>query len=108
MVAQVTGNVVATDIAVMNGAPAGQTINGTPGNDSLVGGAGNDTLNGFGGNDTLDGGAGADSMVGGPGDDLYYVDNPGDVIVEQNLEGFDEVRSTASSYTLAGWVNNLT
>jgi serralysin len=47
-------------------------------------------------------------MVGGPGDDLYFVDNPADIIVEQNLEGFDEVRSTASSYTLSDWINNLT
>ncbi|HZS69960.1 MAG TPA: hypothetical protein VFA72_22865, partial [Burkholderiales bacterium] len=107
IVAHVTGNVVATDIAVINGT-AGQTINGTSGNDSLVGGAGNDTINGLGGNDTIDGGTGADSMVGGPGDDLYFVDNPGDIIVEQNLEGFDEVRSTASSYTLSDWINNLT
>jgi serralysin len=47
-------------------------------------------------------------MVGGPGDDLYFVDNPSDVIVEQNLEGFDEVRSTAPSYALSDWINNLT
>ena len=98
----------ATDILVVDAAPTGQMLNGTAGNDSLVGGPGNDTINGLAGNDTIDGGPGADSMVGGPGDDLYFVDNPGDVIVEQNLEGFDEVRSTASSYTLPDWVNNLT
>src|SRR5207253_9925132 len=87
--------------------PSGQTINGTAGNDSLVGGTGNDTINGFDGNDTIDGGAGADSMVGGPGDDLYFVDNTGDIIVEQQNQGIDEVRATVS-YTLADFVNNLT
>src|SRR5258708_35037716 len=86
--------------------PAGTLINGTSGNDSLVGGAGNDTINGFDGNDTIDGGAGADSMVGGAGDDLYFVDNPGDVIVELQNGGIDEARSSLS-YTLPDWVNNL-
>jgi serralysin len=111
IVAEVTGNVVATDIVVDNGsapAPSGQTINGTAGNDSLVGGTGNDTINGLAGNDTIDGGAGADSMVGGAGDDLYFVDNAGDQVVELQNEGIDEVRSSLASYTLSDWVNNLT
>ena len=94
MVAHVTGNVVATDVAVINGSSGGSTINGTEGDDSLVGTAGNDTINGFGGNDTLDGLAGADSMVGGDGDDLYRVDNPGDVVVEQQNGGIDLVQSS--------------
>jgi Ca2+-binding RTX toxin-like protein len=56
LIAQVTGNVVATDITVINGtAGGGGTINGTPGNDSLTGTAGNDTINGNAGNDTLRG-----------------------------------------------------
>jgi len=96
----------ATDIQVVNGTP-GQTINGTAGNDSLVGGAGNDTISGFDGNDTIDGGAGADNMVGGTGDDLYFVDNPGDIIVEQQNEGIDEARASVD-YTLPAFVNNLT
>ncbi|SDF95797.1 DUF4347 domain-containing protein, partial [Desulfovibrio legallii] len=64
------------------------------GNDELSGGAGNDTLVGFSGNDTLDGGEGADSMVGGTGNDLYYVDNKGDKVVEKDGEGVDSI-STA-------------
>ena len=32
--------------------------------------------------DTLDGGAGADTMSGGNGNDTYYVDNVGDVVIE--------------------------
>jgi len=97
----------ATDIFVDNGTAAGSVINGTDGNDSLVGTTGNDTINGFAGNDTIDGGAGADSMVGGAGDDLYFVDNPGDVIVEQSTEGVDEVRASVD-FTLPAFVNNLT
>src|SRR5439155_27080577 len=93
-----------------------QIINGTAGNDSLVGGTGNDAINGFGGNDTLigldgndtlDGGAGADSMDGGPGDDVYFVDNTGDIVVEQQNGGIDEVRALISGYVLPAWVNNL-
>src|SRR4051795_6931601 len=97
----------ATDITVINGGASGSTINGTSGNDSLVGGPGNDAISGFGGNDTIDGGSGADSMAGGPGDDVYFVDNPSDVIVEQQNEGIDEVR-TAVGYFLPAFVNNLT
>ena len=97
----------ATDIQVVNGSAAGATINGTAGNDSLVGTAGNDTINGFGGNDTIDGRGGIDSMVGGTGDDLYFVDNANDIIVELENGGIDEVQAF-SAYTLPSWVNNLT
>jgi Ca2+-binding RTX toxin-like protein len=100
---------VDTDVVVEGGtAPGGaQTINGTSGNDSLVGGPGNDTINGFDGEDTIDGAAGADSMVGGAHADTYFVDNPGDVIVEFENGGFDTVHANVS-YTLAAWVNHLT
>src|SRR5258708_36463224 len=108
--AAITGgeiNVVGPASPMPTPTPTGETINGTSGNDSLVGGAGNDTINGFDGNDTIDGGPGADSMVGGAGDDLYFVDNPGDVIVELQNGGIDEARSSVS-YTLPDWGNNLT
>jgi len=64
----------------------------------LIGNAGNNTLNGF---------AGADTMTGKGGDDIYYVDNAGDVIVETGGAGRDSVRSTVS-YTLANFVENIT
>jgi serralysin len=51
----------------------------------------------------LDGGAGADLMAGGKGNDVYLVDNAGDVIEEADIRGpgsKDLVRSTVS-YTLA-------
>ena len=59
-----------------------------------------DTLFGTSGNDTLNGGIGVDSMSAGTGDDVYYVDNPGDVVIEQTNQGRDVIYATVS-YTLA-------
>ena len=55
-----------------------------------------DTILGGAGNDTLDGGLGADSMVGGLGNDIYFIDNPSDRIVERINEGIDAVLSSKS------------
>lgn len=57
-------------------------ITGGFGNDRIFGYGGNDELIGNEGNDWLDGGAGADRMVGGSGNDIYWVDNTGDTIIE--------------------------
>ncbi|MCC6469976.1 MAG: matrixin family metalloprotease, partial [Alphaproteobacteria bacterium] len=74
---------------------------------SLVQGtAGNDVLNGGLNNDAIDGLAGADTMTGLGGDDTYYVDNPGDLVVEQSGGGTDLVRSTVH-HGLAANVENL-
>ena len=68
---------------------------------------GNDTLDGGAGNDSLDGGLGTDTMTGGTGDDSYFVDDLGDVAVENAGEGTDTVFSSIS-YSLVGEVENLT
>ncbi|NEY91578.1 beta strand repeat-containing protein [Tabrizicola oligotrophica] len=90
-------------------------IEGGAGNDSLVsagtadeiyGYAGDDTLDGGSLNDTLDGGTGLDSMTGGSGDDLYYVDDAGDTVVEAADGGNDTVIASVA-HTLADNVEVL-
>ena len=91
--------------------------------DYLNGALGKDTLNGAGGDDTLDGGRGVDSMVGGAGNDLFYVDNLADVVVETAngqglgllgeggpLQGLTDTIVAAIDYSLASVANveNLT
>jgi len=65
-------------------------------------------LIGNSGDNTLDGWSGADTMRGGLGDDVYIVQNTGDVVVEAKGQGFDEVQSSVS-YALTGqYVEQLT
>ena len=63
----------------------------------LFGGAGNDTLNA---------GGGVDEMSGGVGDDVYYVDNSADVVIEAANAGNDRVYSGAD-FTLGDNVDRL-
>ena len=61
-------------------------------------GGGNSLSNviiGNSGNNLLDGDAGADGMLGGAGNDVYFVDNAGDAVIENASEGADAVFSTA-------------
>ncbi|MDQ1834352.1 putative Ig domain-containing protein [Massilia scottii] len=72
---------------------------GNAGDNVLTGNAAVNTLYGFAGNDTLDGAAGADKLFGGAGNDVYIVDNIGDVVTENAGEGMDLVQSLVA-YTL--------
>ena len=90
----------------LTGDGADNTISGMDGADQLRGGGGADTLYGGTGDDTLDGGAGVDRMEGGIGDDLYIVDNVGDVVIEMPGTGVDTVQTTVN-LTLAENVENL-
>lgn len=75
-------------------------IYGGTGNDFMRAGDGNDMMYGGDGNDVLDGGLGADRMDGGAGNDVFYIDNAGDVIVEAANAGYDKV-ITVFNHTLA-------
>ena len=66
------------------------------------------TLTGGVGNDTLNGGTGADKLNGGAGNDIYIVDNTGDVVTEAASAGTDTVKATLAAYTLGANVENLT
>ena len=82
------------------------TLNGGSGNDWLDGGAGDDILNGGAGYDGLEGGAGADTLSGGADDDVYYVDNSGDQVIELANEGSDWAETTIS-FSLPANVEHL-
>ncbi|WP_187371430.1 family 16 glycosylhydrolase [Methylobacterium oryzihabitans] len=68
----------------------------------------NDLVVGTPDNDALAGLSGADTMVGGLGDDTYYVDDPGDVVDEDENGGIDTVISYLPTTVLARNVENLT
>lgn len=91
----------------LTGNGAVNTLQGLEGDDTLLGKGGDDKLLGGDGQDWLDGGTGADSLRGGLGDDIYIVDNVGDVASEANGGGIDEVR-TSVSFTLGSGLENLT
>ena len=82
-------------------------LTGNNDGDALNGGSLNDTIVGGTGSDSIDGGAGADSMAGGAGDDLYFVDNLGDKVVENPSAGTDTVVANLNNYTLAANVEVL-
>ncbi len=63
-------------------------------------------LTGNSGNNILNGIQGADTMAGGLGNDTYYVENVGDVVIENANEGTDVVYS-AVTYTLPDNVETL-
>ena len=94
-------------MAVFTGTANNDALNGTTTNDTLNGLGGTDILNGNGGNDVLNGGTEADIMNGGQGNDIYDVENAGDTVNENALEGTDLVRATIS-YALTANVENLT
>lgn len=87
-----------------------ENATGGGGNDTIFGNSANNVLKGLNGNDILNGLGGADYMDGSGGNDTFYVDNPGDVVVDSvvpGLGGTDLVKSTVD-YTLPDNIENLT
>ena len=78
------------------------------GNEDLSGTGNNipNVVEGNSGNNLLTGGEGADTLLGGSGDDLYKIDNIGDVVVENADAGTDTVYASVS-YILGTNTENL-
>ena len=72
----------------------------------ITGNALSNVLTGGGGDDVLDGGTGADNLAGNAGNDLYMVDDAGDVVTELGGEGTDTVMASIT-YMLGDNVENL-
>jgi Ca2+-binding RTX toxin-like protein len=100
----VTGNALANP---MEGDGAANTLDGAAGDDILYGGAGADHLLGGAGDDLLNGGRGADVLEGGGDDDIYIVDDAGDVVLELAEGGNDRVVTTLTAYRLDGEIEQL-
>jgi Ca2+-binding RTX toxin-like protein len=98
------GNSLANGIAAGAG---NDSVYGMEGDDGLFGEAGNDYLNGGQGRDWLQGGSGIDTVEGGIGDDIYILEDFGDVVVEYANAGVDEVRTSYAMHSLAANVENL-
>ena len=111
-----------SDTVSYNYAKAGVTVNlslttaqdtGGSGRDTLIsieritGSLFDDVLIGTIGANVFNGQVGNDMMIGGAGSDSYYVQDGGDVVVEENVQGTDIVLSYLSDYTLGANVENL-
>lgn len=77
--------------------------------ENLLGSNYNDFLTGNSAANVLTGGGGADNMAGGTGNDIYYVDNPGDVTTETSslATEIDTVYSNISRTLYGGYVEKL-
>ncbi|PXW88383.1 hemolysin type calcium-binding protein [Nitrosomonas sp. Nm84] len=75
--------------------------------DTLTGNDKDNALFGGNGNDTIVGWSGADTMVGGSGNDIYFVENIDDEVIEKLNEGIDTVNSRVTYVSLEN-IENIT
>lgn len=78
---------------ILDGDSAGNNLAGASGADIILGRDGADTLTGGADADRLNGGSGADTLIGGTGNDIYDVENVGDIVTELSGEGTDRVNT---------------
>jgi Ca2+-binding RTX toxin-like protein len=88
------------------GSVADDRLIGGANNDRFDGAAGSDLLIGGGGDDLLIGGLGADRLEGGAGNDAFYLDSPGDSVLELANGGTDTMY-VSHSRKVAAFVENL-
>ncbi len=86
---------------ILLGGPGDDAIDAYGGNDLVAGENGDDQLYGANGDDTLIGGDGADRLDGGAGNDTYFVDSLGDVVVEYDGQGIDNVTFSVTGTLMA-------
>jgi Ca2+-binding RTX toxin-like protein len=82
------------------------TLTGTAGL-AAIGNFGANMLIGNSGANKLDGKGADDTLIGGAGNDTYEADSAGDVIIEYDGGGIDQVNSSAT-HSLDAFVENLT
>ena len=97
-----TQNANGTEAINFTGNSSANTLQGNAGANILTGNGGDDTLIGNGGNDTLIGGYGLDFMNGGSGNDIYFVDDLGDLVIESAGGGHDVLFATFSYFLRDG------
>ncbi|MEM7683668.1 MAG: hypothetical protein AAF293_02515 [Pseudomonadota bacterium] len=74
------------------GAPGGiELITGDTGSEVLIGTGADEDLVGLAGDDMLFGQGGNDTMAGGFGNDRYFLDDAGDIAIEQANQGIDQI-----------------
>ena len=104
------GDLIASDFIYAD--PAALNVAGTTSDDVLFGSRNNDVLQGLAGRDILLGGQGDDQLyggtglndlIGGTGNDLYFVDDQRDLIVERAGEGTLDRAFASVSYRRTPW-----
>ncbi|HEV2745712.1 MAG TPA: calcium-binding protein [Allosphingosinicella sp.] len=95
-----TDSVAGTAAIDLGGSNTANRITGNAGDNELAGRGAADILFGHAGNDVLNGGVGIDSSDGGAGDDLHFVDNAADLVVERAGDGSADRVLASASYIL--------
>lgn len=100
------GEIVGDGAVNLVGNTAANTLIGNASSNQLSGGYGSDVLYGHGGDDTLDGGINEDALHGGTGNDMYFVDQQYDEVLEDAGGGTDTVIIASDTYVLSDNVEN--